>query len=180
MIGMALLVSCQKDIQRIESLENIDTIPAIRALGVETIYSDSAFVRLRLSAPEMKEFPEADSLDPKIEFPLGLTATFFNKVIQIESTLQAEYAIYHTKTKVFEARNNVIVKNFTEDQELRTDQLWWEEEKERIWSDMPVTIITEDGTTTGDGGFEADQSFSWYRIRRNRGQMKVKEQPETP
>ena len=175
-IGMTLLISCKKDIQRVGSLENPDTIPAVRALGVETIYSDSAFVRLRLSAPEMKEFPQADSADPKIEFPKGLTATFFNKAIQIESTLQADYAIYHTKTKVFEARHNVIVKNYTEDQELRTDELWWEEAAEKIWSDKPVSISTADGTTIGEGGFEADQNFTRYRIRKTRGQMKVKEE----
>jgi LPS export ABC transporter protein LptC len=175
-IGMALLFSCKKDIQRVGSLENPDTIPTIRALGVETIYSDSAFVRLRLSAPEMKEFPQADSADPKIEFPQGLTATFFNKGIQIESTLQADYAIYHTKTKAFEARHNVVVKNFTEDQELRTEELWWDEAREKIWSNKSVTITTADGTTIGEGGFEADQNFTRYRIRKTRGQMKVKEE----
>ncbi len=178
LLGVTLLFSCKKEIQKVGKLENPDTIPAIRALGVETIYSDSAFVRLKIDAPEMKEFPKSDSLDPKIEFPGGLTATFYNKSIRIESTLTAEYAIYHTKTKTFEAHRNVVVKNYTEEQELRTDELWWQESTERIWSDKPVTITTADGTTIGDGGFEADQNFTRYRIRKTRGQMKVKDPGE--
>jgi hypothetical protein len=38
-----------------------------------------------------------------------------------------------------------------------------------------VTIITTSGTTYGDSGFESDQNFTRYTIRRSHGQMKVKE-----
>jgi LPS export ABC transporter protein LptC len=178
LMGMTLLISCGREIEKVDKIENPDTIPAIRATDIETIYSDSSVVRLKINAPELKDFPEADSLDPKLEFPQGLTATFYNKSGRIESTLTADYAIYHSKSKVFEAKNNVLVKNLTEDQELRTSELWWNETTERIWSDKAVSITTADGTTIGEGGFTADQNFREYRIIKSRGQMKVKE-PET-
>jgi len=177
----SLLFSCGNNIEKINKLDNPDTIPAAHATDVEIIVSDSAFVRIRIVAPELKEFPDVDSLEPKTEFPRGLVATFYNKSMEIESTLVAGYAIYHKKQKLFEASKNVVIKNFTEDQELLTELLWWDETNEKIWSEQPVTIITESGTTYGDSGFDSDQNFTKYNIRKSHGQMKVKDavKPDT-
>lgn len=174
-MGMTLVFSCHHDIEKINRLDNPDTVPSNHMKEAVIIVSDSFLVRIKIVAPELKEFPVADSLEPKTEFPGGLVASFYNKTMQVESTLVAGYAIYHTKRKLFEASKNVVIKNFTQNQELHTDLLWWDEANERIWSDQPVTIITENGTTYGDSGFESDQNFSTYSIMRSHGKMKVKE-----
>jgi LPS export ABC transporter protein LptC len=172
---MALVFSCRTDIERVTPLGNTDTLPSAHATGVEITVSDSGFVRVIIRAPELKEFPVADSLEPKTEFPQGLQATFYNKGRQIESTLDAGYALYHTRRKLFEASLNVVIKNYTQDQELKTDSLWWDEVNEKIWSNTAISITTSSGTTYGDSGFESDQNFSKYSIRRSHGQMRVKE-----
>jgi hypothetical protein len=87
----------------------------------------------------------------------------------------AGYAIYHTRRKLFEASKNVVIKNLTQDQELHTNMLWWDESASKIWSDQAVTIITASGTTYGDSGFESDQNFTKYSILSSHGQMKVKD-----
>ncbi len=174
--GMTLLFSCGRDIEKVSRLENPDTIPAIHATGIEIIYSDSAIVRITIQAPELKDFTQLDTLQPKSEFPKGLTATFYNRSGGIESVMTSRYAIYYSKRRVFEARDSVVVKNYSEDQELHADIIWWDEVKEKIWSDEPVTIITADGTTRGNAGFDADQNFSEYHIRGARGDMRVKEE----
>jgi lipopolysaccharide export system protein LptC len=150
-------------------------MPAAHATQVEIIISDSMFVRVKIVSPELKEFPVADSLEPKTEFPQGLVATFYDKRMQVESTLVAGYAIYHTRRKLFEASKNVVIKNLTQDQELHTNMLWWDESASKIWSDQAVTIITASGTTYGDSGFESDQNFTKYSILSSHGQMKVKD-----
>lgn len=180
LMGMTLLFSCGNDIEKISRLENPDTIPAAHATDVEIMVSDSSFVRIKIISPELKEFPVADSLEPKTEFPRGLVATFYNKSMQVESTLTAGYAIYHTKRKLFEASRDVVIRNFSQDQQLNTDLLWWDEVNEKIWSDHPVTITTESGTTHGDSGFESDQNFTKYTILSSHGQMKVKENVADP
>ena len=174
-MGMTLIFSCRNEIEKVSKIDNPDTIPAAHATDVEIIVSDSAFVRIKIVSPELKEFPVADSLEPKTEFPQGLVATFYNKSMQIESTLTAGYAIYHIRKKLFEASKDVVIKNFGQDQELHTNLLWWDETSERIWSDQAVTIITSSGTTYGDSGFESDQNFSKYNIRKSHGQMMVKD-----
>ena len=178
-VGMALFSSCRNDIEKIDKLVHPDTIPAAHATDVVIIVSDSAYVRIKIVSPDLKEFPVVDSLEPKTEFPLGLVATFYNKSSEVESTLTAGYAIYHTKRKLFEASKDVVIKNFTQDQELHTNLLWWDETHARIWSDQAITIITATGTTYGDSGFESDQNFTKYDIRKSHGQMKVKDNPPT-
>jgi LPS export ABC transporter protein LptC len=177
LLGMTLVFSCRNDIEKVNPLGNPDTLPSVQATNIEIIVSDSAFVRVRIKAPEIREFPVADSLEPKTEFPEGLVATFFDKSLNVESTLTAGYAIYHTKRKLFEASKNVVIRNMSQDQELHTELLWWDENNEKVWSDQPVTIITPNGTTYGDSGFESDQNFSRYSIHRSHGQLKVKENP---
>ena len=172
---MALVFSCRNEIERINPLGNTDTLPSAHATDIEITVSDSGFVRVIIRAPELKEFPVADSLEPKTEFPKGLKATFYNKLREIESTLDAGYALYHTKRKLFEASRDVVIKNYTQDQSLTTDSLWWDETNEKIWSNAAIAITTSSGTTYGDSGFESDQNFSKYSIRRSHGQMRVKE-----
>lgn len=176
-MGTALILSCGNDIEKVNPLGNRDTIPAAHATDVEIMVSDSSFVRVKIVSPELKEFPVADSLEPKTEFPQGLVATFYNKSMHVESTLVAGYAIYHTKKKLFEASRDVVIRNFSQDQELHTQLLWWDEINEKIWSDQAVTIITSGGTTYGDSGFESDQNFTKYNILKSHGQMKVKDLP---
>jgi LPS export ABC transporter protein LptC len=174
-VGLALFFSCRSDIEKVNKLNNPDSMPAAHATQVEIIISDSMFVRVKIVSPELKEFPVADSLEPKTEFPQGLVATFYDKRMQVESTLVAGYAIYHTRRKLFEASKNVVIKNLTQDQELHTNMLWWDESASKIWSDQAVTIITASGTTYGDSGFESDQNFTKYSILSSHGQMKVKD-----
>jgi len=175
-LGLAVFFSCENDIKKVKELTNAKELPVIHATGIETIYSDSAIVRLKITAPELKEFAEAEERDPYIEFPQGLKAVFYNKSGRIESSLEAEYAVYTKKTKQFEASTNVVVKNFSEQQELYTEQLFWDQQSEKIWSDKFVKIITENGPTYGEEGFESDHNFTKFRIKKSRGQMTVEDE----
>lgn len=175
-LGIAMLFSCENDIKKVEPLTNAELLPVIHATDFTTNYSDSAKIRLIITGPELKEFAETEDREAYIEFPQGLTATFYNKSGGIESSLVAEYAVFQKKIKQFEARTNVIVKNFEEKQELFTEQLFWDQQSKRIWSDKFVKIITEKGPTYGEDGFESDENFTKFRIKKSRGQMTVDEE----
>lgn len=176
LLSLTMLFSCENDITKIKELPNAKQLPVIHASGVETIYSDSAVVRLKISGPELLEFVETEDREAFIEFPKGLKAVFYNKSGRVESSLEADYAVFLKKTEQFEAKSNVIVKNFSEKQELYTEQLFWDKEEKKIWSDKFVKIITENGPTFGEEGFESDENFTKFRIKKSRGQMKVEEE----
>jgi len=178
LFGLSMSFSCENDIKKVKELSNAEQLPVIHATDVETIYSDSAIVRLKITGPELKEFEETEEREAFIEFPKGMKAVFYNKSGRIESSLEAEYAVFWKKIKQFEARTNVVVKNFTEKQELYTEQLFWDQEEEKIWSDKFVKIITEKGPTYGEEGFESDHNFTRFRILKSRGQMEVEEKKQ--
>ena len=175
-MGMVMLFSCENDIKKVKELTNAEELPVIHATDIETIYSDSAIVRLKITGPELKEFAETEDREAYIEFPQGLQAIFYNKSASVESSLDAEYAVFWKKKKQFEARTNVVVRNFTENQELFTEELFWDQEEKRIWSDKFVKIITEKGPTYGEEGFESDENFTKFRIKKSRGRMTVDEE----
>lgn len=174
-LGLAMLFSCENDIAKVRELLDAEDLPAVHATNIVTIYSDSAVVRLKITSPELLEFVETEDHQARIEFPKGLRAVFYNKGQGIESTLDAEYAIYDKKEKIFTARNNVVVKNFAEKQELYAEYLLWDEEKEIISSDKFVKIVTEDGVTYGENGFISDQNFTDFRILNSRGTLNVED-----
>lgn len=174
-LSLSILFSCENDIKKVGELANVELLPVIHATGIETIYSDSAIVQFKITAPELKEFNETEDREAYMEFPQGLKVVFYDNNGRINSSLQAEYAIYWKKSKLHEARTNVAVKNFDEKQELYTEQLFWDQEEEKIWSDKFVKIITENGPTYGEEGFESDQNFTKFRIRKSRGQMTVED-----
>ncbi|MBT3243581.1 MAG: LPS export ABC transporter periplasmic protein LptC [Bacteroidetes bacterium] len=177
LLGLAMLFSCENDISEVRELTDAEDLPAIHATNIETIYSDSSIVRLKITAPELLEFTEKEDRPAYIEFPKGLHAVFYSQAQVIESTMDAEYAIFHHKTEKFEARRNVVVKNHAEKQELYTELLYWNKEKEQIWTDKFVKIIQPDGLPIyGDEGFEADQNFTRYRIMKSRGSLEVEEE----
>ncbi len=174
-LGLAVLFSCENDIAKVRELTHVETLPAVSAIDIVTIYSDSAVVRLKITAPELLEFAESEDQSPRIEFPKGLKAVFYNKGQEEESTLEAEYAIYDKKEKVFRARNNVIVKNFAKKQELYAEYLLWNEEEKTISSDRFVKIVTEDGINYGEDGFISDENFTNFRILNSRGTLEVED-----
>lgn len=175
-LGLAMLFSCENDINKVRELTGAEKLPAVHAQGVTTIYSDSSVIRLQIKAPELMEFNETEDAAPYIEFPKGLQATFFNKAGGIESTMEAAYAIFDKREEIFKARNNVIVKNFAEKQELYAEFLLWDRKKEEISSDRFVKIITEDGVTYGENGFVSDQNFTDFRILNSKGTLEVEEE----
>ena len=175
LVGLAILFSCDNDITKVEKFPDAEQLPIIHTTGFQTIYSDSAVVRIKITGPELKEFEETDDREAFIEFPQGIQALFYNQSGKPVSSLDAEYAIFWKKIEQFEARTNVVVKNFEEKQELYTEELFWDKEEEKIWSDKFVKIITEKGPTYGEDGFESDQNFTKFRIKKSRGQMRVEE-----
>ncbi len=57
-LSLTMLFSCENDIKKVPEFPNAEELPAIHATGIQTVYSDSAVVRLKITGPELKEFVE--------------------------------------------------------------------------------------------------------------------------
>lgn len=172
-----LFASCTNSAQEIQDVaEKGDLKPLNTQQNVVYEYSDSAQKRLEITSPEVLDFSHAE--EPYMEFPQGITVTFFNKLGQPESNLKANYAKRLIDEQRWDARGDVVVLN-KKGEQLNTEHLVWERVNHRIHSNVFTKIKAGDEVMMGDG-FEADENFESYQLKGNvRGELKIDEKLDT-
>jgi LPS export ABC transporter protein LptC len=172
--GAFCLVSCENDIEKINSLTHINNFPEVSGKKVNIIYSDSGKVKLELNADEILQFLKADP--PYFEFPRGIHVIFYDSNTEPESELVAGYAKYFQKERMWEARGNVIVTRISTGEKLNTEELFWDENSKRIYSNSFSRIQRKDMIYYGQKGFETNEHFSPLRLKSSSGTIHVKDE----
>ncbi len=150
--------------------------PSETARNIEVLYSDSGKIIIQLTAPLLKRFAEEEAY---MEFPEGLQLNFFDSLMNVKTTLTAQYGISWDKTKIMEVKYDVVVNDFEKDEVLNTEHLIWDQREQRIYSDVFVKRTTPDGVLYGDG-FDADENMSEYTLRNPRGVFTIEEEDPEP
>jgi len=163
-----MTVSCVNNIDEINKVTSVDNSPAESATDVEMLYSDSARIKVKLLSPELNRFYGERNY---IEFPVGVDITFYDSIMKSSSKLTSGYAISYEDTKIMEAKKNVIAIN-SKNEQLNTEHLVWDQNNKKLYSNVFVKITTPDKILFGDG-LEADEQFSWYRIKKLRGTIYI-------
>jgi len=163
-----MLFSCENDINVINSLK-IDEGKAVESTyNVEMTITDSGRVVMLMKSPQIdKYFVNREYM----EMPKGIHIIFYDSIGGIRSTLDADYAISYSGSKIMEAKNNVVAVN-NEGKTLYTEELIWDQRKHRIYTENEVKIVTEKEILFGDG-LTADENFSNWQISHPRGDIQV-------
>ena len=148
-----------------------DSLSVETASNVEIVYSDSGALRALITAPILKRYGQAE--DPYAEMPDGVEAQFYDKNAQPNSRIQANYAIHYEKRKMIKLQNDVHVKN-TRNQELRSEELYWDQRKKELYTDKFVDIRDDEDIWQGQG-FRSNETFTKWRIIKPTGRKKVKD-----
>jgi len=164
------LLSCENDIEKVRLFISPEKTPVETAKDVELLYSDSARLKMKMTAPEMNRY---ESPKEYIEMPRGVVLLFYDDSGQVNSQLTANYALRHQDNGKMEAKNNVIVVN-NKGERLDTEHLIWDEEKQKLYTKSKVTITTADEVLKGDG-LESNRDFTEYRILKPSGSMMVED-----
>lgn len=137
---LLLLNSCTTKLKKkLDNVQLEDKAGIERATGVEMLYSDSAIIRVRMIAPTMLRY--IDKNNPKQVFPDGIKADFFDNSQQQTSRLVANYAEQFTKKEKIFLRDSVHIWN-NKQEHLESDELIWDEQQKKIYSDKFVRITT--------------------------------------
>lgn len=166
-IMVLLTISCENDIEVIKSFSRETVMPSQSMIEAEIRYTDSARLQLLIIAPEIHNY--TGSSEDYTEFPGGVEAEFFNRDGNSESQLSSKYAIYYAGRDLWEVKDSVVVINQA-GEILNTDQLFWDEKNRLIYSDSFVKITRPDEVITGEG-FEADETFTRWKIKKIRGTL---------
>lgn len=153
-------------------MPNVALIPMEVQENFELIYTDSSYMRMKMRAPLAERYPLAE--EPYLEFSKGITVTFFNNQGQEDSRLIADYAVQYIEKHLWLAQGNVVVNNRNSGEQLNTEELYWDEKTETIYSDKFVKIITAEEIIMGEG-FVADQGFSQYELNKVTGTIILNE-----
>ena len=171
--GIALFYSCSNDLETVNALPGKEKKPMLIVKEVYTERTDSGNIVVKAYAPEFLYFSSEE--DPYSEFPKGIKVETFTNYPIIESSITADYAINKQKTKLWEARKNVMVTNYKGDT-LNTELLYWDQVRKIIYTDKFCRVRTEDGILYGRNGFEADENFSRWKLKNTKGTVNVKDE----
>jgi len=164
--GCFFVFGCHNNYQEVQDLAKKKT-PLDKATNVESYLSQNGAVRAKLTAPLML-MRNNDTL--KTEFPQTLHVDFYDSV-KIQSKLFAKYGLYYNGRRLVFLRDSVIFFNIQGDT-LRCEELWWDQDKQLIYTTVPVHIRKPDEQIDGTG-LTADQNFSHWTITNAKGPINV-------
>ena len=161
---LVVLFSCTNDPKLVQEFVSDKQQPIEQIKGAELLHTENGKVKVRLVSSRIERFQE---IQPALIFPDHLEVYFYNDSSQLQSTLMADYASIDEEKKIMLAQNNVILIS-SDDKKLETDELIWDEKKNKIYTDKKVKITTGKEVVYGEG-FTSTPDFKQYSITKIHG-----------
>ncbi len=153
--------------------ENVD----VESFGVTYVFSDSAHVSANLYATHVREQQEGEEkTEVEVVHVLdgGVKIHMLNQLGQTTSTIVSDSGIYRRTSGIAELYGNVRLSNF-KGETLETEELFWDEKKDSVFTTKFVRIETPDKIITGSEGLKAKADFSSYTIFGIQGEVETEE-----
>ena len=161
---LVVLISCTNDPKLVQEFVSDKQQPIEQIKGAELLHTENGKVKVRVVANRIERFQDTQ---PALIFSDHLEVYFYNDSSQLQSTLMADYASIDEEKKIMLAQNNVILIS-SDDKKLETDELIWDEKKNKIYTDKKVKITTGKEVVYGEG-FTSTPDFKQYSITKIHG-----------
>lgn len=160
-----------KNSNTLDSTSKRDTLPSMNSLGVTTLISDSGITRYKIVTEEWTIHDKKNP--PYWAFEKGVYLEKFDTLFHIDASIKADTAYYYEKKKLWELKGNVQILSQRGDK-FETQQLYWDEKKQKVYSSQFIRIEQEDKMITGYG-FESNQELTDYEIKNTTGIFTVED-----
>lgn len=140
-------------------------VPTMMTRDVVTIISDSGVARYRITAPIWLVYDEAAV--PVWRFPEGMLLEKFDSVFGTDATVTADSATYFKNMQLWRLDGNVNILN-TQGEKFLTQQLFWNQRDNKIYSDSFIHIERADRIIEGLG-FQSNDRMTRYSITQPTG-----------
>lgn len=160
-----------------EAITERDSLPVMDTREVTTLISDSGVTRYRIKTKEWLVYDRKKP--PYWAFEKGIYLEKFDTLFQVEASIQADTAYYYNKEELWKLMGHVDIRNL-QGEKFTTELLYWDQRKEKVYSDRFIRIEQTDRIITGHG-FESNQQMTVYTIHRPEGIFYVdtEEKPDT-
>lgn len=173
MVMLLLFSSCsgrKKDLGA--AITERDSLSVMDTRGVTTLVSDSGVTRYRINTEEWLVFDRKNP--PYWAFEKGVYLEKFDSLFQVEASIKADTAYFYNKEELWKLIGNVDIKNL-KGERFNTDLLYWDQRKQKVYSDQFIRIEQLDRIITGRG-FESNQQMTVYTIHQPEGIFYVDEE----
>ena len=164
-VMLFLCIACGDKPPITEAITNRNERPRLKVDDITTIISDSGITRYRISAKVWCVYDKA--AEPYWDFPEGLHLERFDEYYIPDAKIDCKRARYYQNRRLWELNDSVRATNLQGDQ-FATQQLFWSQNEERIYSDSAIVVTQRDKKIMGEG-FESNQSMTRYTIRKTKG-----------
>lgn len=154
-VFLSMLISCKGNLDDVQKMGMSENEPIGVAEKINLVHTDSGKVKAILISPKMLDYSNRDfSFN---EFPEGITLDIYDDENK-KSVVVSDYAIIYNETKLIDLQGNVKITTNTNDT-LYAEQLFYDQKKEWLFTNKPVTFRTGEDITHGNG-FDANSKFT--------------------
>lgn len=173
-IAITTFFSCDDSSTLLKQLNTFNENPVGIAYNINMTYTDSASIKARLEAPVHLDFSHLSF--KYSEFPDGLKVIFYNEQNQ-ENTVYADYGILYNQTKIVDLQGNVVLLSY-DGSRLETDQMYWDAEKEWLFTEEPFLFQNNDYNLAANR-LDTNKEFSKFQTGKLSGTIAVEEKKDS-
>lgn len=134
-----------------------DSVPSMISFNDTVVYSDSGRVKLIIETPEIIIFDKAK--DPYTIFPNKAYMEEYDSLMVVKTKLWADTIWNYNRKKLWKFKGNVRIEK-DDGKIYESDELYWDESKDKIYSNKPVMIHEPNKATIRASKFESNQNMT--------------------
>lgn len=139
--------------------------PLEEAENIEVLYSETGLMKVRMKTAKQIKLGSEDKIFPKKVF-----VDFFAPTGQVTTTLESDSGRFEYRTGLYKVKGNVKVINTAKQERLLTDELTWNPQTQKVYTDKRVVVENQlTGERLNGLGLDANQDFTQYSIRKPTG-----------
>ena len=158
-ITVTMFFCCESNFKEVQKIGISQNEPIGIAEDINLKYTDSGMVKAHLISKKMYDYSNFDF--PYSEFTDGITLYLFNSENQ-KSTIVSDYAIVFDKTNLIDLQGNVVLTTH-DGKKLEADQLYFDQEKEWLFTNKPINFADNEQIIKGNG-FDSNMDFTKSRV----------------
>ncbi|MGY0391699.1 LPS export ABC transporter periplasmic protein LptC [Bizionia sp. KMM 8389] len=169
-VALTMVFSCKNNFEEVKKIGVSENAPIGVAENLNLKYTDSGRVTANLRSPKMLDFSNRDF--PYSEFPNSVELDLFDDQNK-KSTITADYAIVYDQTDLIDMQGNVVLAS-SENDTLFAEQLYYDQKREWLFTNKPVTFRRGNDIINGKG-FDSDAKFTKAQVLEIDGLITVEE-----
>lgn len=171
--ALPFIIGCREE-KKVDVAKGLDPkkMPTMLTHNVATYITDSGITQYKIVTPVWYVYDETDT--PYWSFPEGLYLQKYDRAFKTIASVACDSAKYFRKKKLWKLDGNVEMHKEPKNLFL-TQQLFWDEQRHKIYSDSFIHVETPTQVLEGHG-FISDENLRVYRVIRPTGIFPVPQQ----